>query len=132
VIGLDTNVLVRYLAADDPGQTRTAVRIIEDARQREEPLFLASVVLCETVWVLDRSYGQPKENIVAILEQILQADLFVVDRDDLVRRSLEEFRDGKGDFADYMIGNIAREAGCSAIVTFDRALAGSPGFKMLR
>jgi predicted nucleic-acid-binding protein len=77
VIGLDTNVLVRYLAADDPAQTRPAARIIEDARQREEPLFLR---------VLERSYHQRKEMIISILEQILAADLFVVERDDLVRR----------------------------------------------
>ena len=132
MIGLDTNVLVRYLAADDPAQTRTAVRIIEDARQKEEPLFLASVVLCETVWVLERSYHQRKEMIVSVLEQILDADLFVVERDDLVRHSLEEYRNGKGDFSDYLIGNIAREAGCSEIVTFDRMLAGARGFKVLR
>jgi predicted nucleic-acid-binding protein len=132
VIGLDTNILVRYLAADDPSQTRTAVRIIEDARQREEPLFLASVVLCETVWVLERSYRQSKEMIISILEQILAADLFVVERDDLIRRSLEEFRNGKGDFSDCLIGNIARDARCSETVTFDRMLTGAPGFKVLR
>jgi predicted nucleic-acid-binding protein len=132
MIGLDTNVLVRYLAADDPAQTRTAVRIIEDARRKEEPLFLTVVVLCETVWVLDRSYNRPKEHIISILENILAADLFVVERDDLVRRSLEEYREGKGDFSDYLIGNIARDAGCSEIVTFDRMLSGARGFKVLR
>jgi len=69
--GLDTNVLVRYLAADDKKQLAAAEQIIEECRRNREPLFLSAIVLCELVWVLARSYDQPKSALVDALEQIL-------------------------------------------------------------
>jgi len=132
VRGVDTNVLVRYLAADDPSQIRLAEKFIEGCRRQEEPIFISILVLCEAVWVLDRSYRQPKSGILATLDHILETDLFVIEHDGLVRRSIEEYRTGKGNFADYLISNIARHAGCSNTVTFDRALADAQGFALLR
>ena len=63
--------------------------------------------------------------------QIIETNLFIIEGDDLVRRSIEQFRLGKANFADYLIGNIARNAGCTDTVTFDRALAASPEFTVL-
>ena len=130
--GLDTNVLVRYLAADDPKQMRAAEKLIEDCLRKKESLFISILVLCELVWVLDRSYRQSKAAIVATLERIVEADLFVIELDVLVRRAIEEYRSGKGNFADYLIGGIAHNAGCADTVTFDHDLAGHAGFTVLR
>jgi len=88
-------------------------------------------VLCEAVWVLDRSYRQSKSTIVATLERIVEADLFVIEHDVLVRQGIEEYRSGKGNFPDYLIGGLARHAGCSDTVTFDHALAGHARFTVL-
>jgi len=132
VRGLDTNVLIRYLAADDPRQTRAAEKLIEDCRQKKESLFISILVLCEVVWVLDRSYRQSKSAIVATLERIVEADLFVIEHDVLVRQGIEAYRSGKGNFADYLIGGLARHAGCLDTVTFDHALAGHARFTVLR
>jgi predicted nucleic-acid-binding protein len=132
VRGLDTNVLVRYLAADDPRQTRAAERLIEGCRQKKEPLFISILVLCELVWVLDRSYRQSKSAIVDTLEHIVEADLFIIEHDVLVRQSIEAYRSGRGNFADYLIGGIAHHAGCADTVTFDHALAGNERFTVLR
>lgn len=129
---VDTNVLVRYMAADDPRQTRLAERFIESCRKEEEQVLIPILVLCELVWVLIRSYRNTKADVLAALEQILETDMFVVENDSLVRRSIEDYRAGKGNFADYLIGNIARGAGCSDTVTFDRALSGAHGFTLLR
>jgi len=131
VRALDTNVLVRYLTADEPVQARAAERFIEVCRKNEEPLFISILVLCETAWVLARTYRQPKAEVIRTLEQIIETNLFIIERDDLVRRSIEQFRLGKANFADYLIGNIARNAGCTDTVTFDRALAASPEFTVL-
>lgn len=128
---LDTNVLVRYLAADDPKQTPVAERFIDECRRKEEPLFLSILVLCEAVWVLERSYQQPKADVISTLERILETDLFVIEKDGLVRQSVEDYRSGKGSFADCLIGNLAQGAGCSDTVTFDRGLAGMRGFTLL-
>jgi len=92
---------------------------------------LATLVLCEAVWVLDRFYDLAKSQIVEVLDRNLAADQFRFEREPLVRRALEHFRKGKGNFADYLTGKAAAEAGCRDIVTFDRALKGSEGFTVL-
>lgn len=128
---LGTNVLVRYLAADDKKQLAAAEQIIEECRRNREPLFLSAIVLCELVWVLARRYDQPKSALVDVLEQILDMDLFQIEHDALVRRSLEAYRHGKGNFSDYLIGEISKHHGCRDVVTFDRSLKNFSGFKSL-
>jgi len=128
---LDTNVLVRYLAADDRKQLAAAEEIVEECRRNREPLFLSAIVLCELVWVLARRYGQAKSALVDGLEQILDMDLFQIEHDALVRRSLAAYRDGKGNFSDYLMGEISKHHGCRDVVTFDRALKSSDGFTVL-
>ena len=128
---LDTNVLVRYLTADDARQAARARRLVEQSRDDQEILFLSTVVLCELVWVLSSSYRQPKSAIVSALDSILDTDSFQVEQELLVRRSLAAYRSGPGSFADYLIGELGRHAGSRDTVTFDRALKGSAGFTLL-
>jgi predicted nucleic-acid-binding protein len=128
---LDTNVLVRYLAADDPKQLAAAEKLIEGSGAEREPLFLTVLVLCELVWVLSRSYGYPKDEIVNVLERVLSTDQFKVEREEIARRSLDLFRKGKGSFSDYVIGEISMQAGCRDVVTFDKDLRGARGFTLL-
>ena len=71
--GLDTNILVRYLAQDDPIQSPMATDIIESRLTEENPGFISIVALVETVWVLDRAYGLADDEIAAALERMLQA-----------------------------------------------------------
>jgi predicted nucleic-acid-binding protein len=129
--GLDTNVLMRYLAADDPRQTAVAERLLEECQRKEESLFLPVLVVCELVWVLRRSYGQSKAQIVQTLERILGMQLLRVEHENLVRRSLTAYRAGKADFPDYLMGEICRQAGCRDIVTFDRGLRGALGYTVI-
>ena len=56
MIALDTNVLVRFLVADDEEQNQRATELIEAAIQKEDALYISDIVLVETVWVLSRSY----------------------------------------------------------------------------
>jgi predicted nucleic-acid-binding protein len=128
---LDTNVLVRYLVADEPRQLAAAERVIEESRESQDPLFLSAIVLCELAWVLARTYGQTKPAIVEDLELILDREQFEIEHHALVRRSLESYRHGKGSFSDYLIGEIGQHAGCRDTVTFDRALRGAAGFTLL-
>ncbi|MGA3205235.1 MAG: type II toxin-antitoxin system VapC family toxin [Bryobacteraceae bacterium] len=128
---LDSNVLVRYLVADDPRQAAVAERIIEECRTADEPLFITVLVLSETVWVLSRVYQQSKIQIVEAVETLLGMDSLRFEHDHLVRRAFDKFRLSRADFPDYLIGEIASAAGCRDTVTFDRALKGSPGFTIL-
>jgi len=128
---LDTNVLARYFTEDDPRQVAAVDRIFQESKASGEPLLITIVVLCELIWVLSTSYAEPKERIAATVERILQTGHFRIQNDDLVRRSLQQFRKGSADFSDYVIGEVSREAGCRDTVTFDRGLRNTPGFTVI-
>jgi predicted nucleic-acid-binding protein len=131
VIGLDTNVLVRYLTQDDPRQSRRANALVSDAVSAGERLFVGTVVLCELVWVLRGAYAFDKASVVGVLERILATAQLEIDRKDVVREALEDYRAGSGDFADYVIGRGGRDAGCESTATFDRRLKASRLFRVL-
>ena len=128
MIALDTNVLVRFIVEDDDEQTERATRVIQDAVTKNEPLFVSEVVLCEAVWVLARVYKLSKEELVQTLRALLQAREVDIREKDGVRRAVDAFAGGKGDFADYVIRELATAAGCDRIATFDKALLGEPEF----
>ena len=68
---LDTNVLVRYLVQDDPGQGRKAAAYIERAAEAGDEILISNIVLCETVWVLDTAYGYDKSEIEDDIDKLL-------------------------------------------------------------
>jgi predicted nucleic-acid-binding protein len=129
--GLDTNVLVRYLTQDEPAQARRASAIIEGTLAKGGNCYLSVIVLCEIAWVLRGAYGLKKKSILLAVDQILETAGFLVEGRDLVREAVEQFRLGRGDFTDYLLGARNRAAGCSDTVTFDRSLRGSKLFAML-
>lgn len=131
MIGLDTNVLVRYLTQDDPTQTRRANALINDALDRDERCAVGIVVLCEVVWVLRDAYRLDRATIASTLERVLDTAEFVIEERDIARRALGDYRRGPGDYADYVIGWRNRQSGCGATATFDRALRGNDLFRVL-
>ena len=131
MIGLDTNVLVRYLTQDDPAQSRRANRFIADSAARDELLHLSTIVLCETVWVLRWAYGAAKADILRSLSRILDTAQFSIEDADACREALASYSQGQGDFSDYLLGGRNGRAGCSVTVTFDRKLRRSELFRVL-
>jgi predicted nucleic-acid-binding protein len=129
VIGLDTNILIRYLTQDDPAQNARAARVIDTAPSGG--LFIAAVVICEIEWVLEDVYRLKRADIVAIIERMLQTGQFAFEDKDLLWRALGEYRGGKGDLSDYIIGQVSHRAGCSHTLTFDAGLKGSSLFRLL-
>jgi predicted nucleic-acid-binding protein len=130
MIGLDTNVLVRYLAQDDPVQSRRATEIIEGRLTDRNPGFVSVVAMAETVWVLDRAYGLSDEEIVAAIERMLQVDVLVVENEQEVFAATTSLGEGLGSFADALIGALGAKAGCSATLTFDRRALRLPDFEL--
>lgn len=126
--GIDTNVLARYLTQDDAAQARAVDELIRKSADEGESLHIDDVVLCELVWVLRAAYRQDKPAIVTVLERILGTAQFSFDDRGLLSQALGDFRAGKGDFADYVIGRRNRRAGCDRTATFDRSLKGSATF----
>lgn len=131
MIGLDTNILVRYLTQDDPEQSSLANAEIEKALSAGEMFFIADIVMCELVWVLESAYGYDRREIVPVLENILRTKQFQFENKDLFWKSLADYRTKKGDFADYLIGHASHKAGCSEILTFDTGLKNNPLFRVL-
>lgn len=130
MIGLDTNLLVRYLVADDAEQLERVDRLVEHCRVSGERLYLNPVVLCETAWVLRSSYDYAKSEVLTALAKILEIRQFSIGDRELVIQALEAYVERKGDFSDHLIGKLNRQAGCTFTATFDRALKGSPDFKL--
>lgn len=130
MIGLDTNVLVRYFAQDDEAQSRAAVRVV-DALTDEAPGFVSLVVLCELFWVLGRAYRLPENEILAIVEGMLSARELRVQEPDLVHRAVRSSRGTAAGFVDALIVELANAAGCSESVTFDRQAAKLPSMRLV-
>lgn len=128
MIALDTNVLVRFLVEDDKAQSAKVVRLVARAIAADEALFLSDVVICETVWVLVAAYRVPRAEIGATLGRLLMAAHLRFEDPDRLSRALEAFLAGKGDFADYVIREEARAAGCDRVATFDRVLLKESAF----
>ena len=131
MIALDTNVLVRLVLHDDEAQARAAERLFIRARRNQTPLFVADVVLCELVWVLKRRAGVSRADIVDTLDRLLRTELIVVSDAAIAENALAAYRAGKGDFADYLIREQSRAMRATEVVTFDRALKGENGFRVL-
>lgn len=126
--GLDTNVLVRYITRDDPGQERAAARLLDAARARSEPTFVNVIVLCELVWVLGRAYQYSRAEVAAVIAQLLTTEQIVVEDADLAWLALSDFKASKADFADCLIGRRNLRLGCDETATFDGRLKAVPGF----
>ena len=128
MIGLDTNILVRYLTRDDELQWQKALEIIRE----NQPCFVSNIVLCELVWVLkSQPYKFTKDRIINTLEMMLQSSVFELENPSIVYQAIERTKQGSADFSDYLIGAIARQAGCTETVTFDRKLREESGFNCL-
>lgn len=122
--GLDTNVLLRYFTRDEPEQASVARKMIQDAEDHDERLFVSVIVLCEVIWVLrGRTYRYRREEMVHLLELLLQTPRFEVQHRREVYLALRDFAEGEADFSDYLIGRLGRDAGCRDTVTFDSRLA---------
>lgn len=131
MIGIDTNVLVRYLTLDDEDQVARVDRLFEDAAKRDEPVHIDAVVLCETAWVLRSVYASRREEVADALERVIDTRQFAIEDRDAVRDALDRFRADEGDFADCLIGERNRRTGCRTTLTLDRKLASSPLFAEL-
>lgn len=131
MIGLDTNILVRYFAQDDPVQSCKATVLIEQGLTEQSPGFVSIVALAETVWVLERVYRLRKQEIAIVIERILGADALLVEHEAEVATALTAVWEGRGSFADALIAALNAKAGCSRILTFDRKALRLPGFELL-
>jgi predicted nucleic-acid-binding protein len=129
--GVATNILLRYIVEDDPEQADRVERFLARSRVLGERAYVSVIVLCETAWVVASNYGKSKSEILDAIGNLLDPDVFLLEHDDSVRAALRLSRAGRGDFADYLIGQLNLDRGCRTTVTFDRGLRGAAGFTVL-
>jgi len=130
MIGLDTNVLVRYIMQDDLKQSPLATRLIE-SRSVESRGFVPLVTVVEFFWVMSSAYELDRGQIIAALEGLLRAKELVVERAEIVWKALRIFQTANVDFADCLIERSAAAAGCERTMTFDRGAAKNAGITLL-
>ena len=131
MIGLDTNIVIRYLVQDDKKQSAAATRFVEKSLSADEPGFINHISLCEIVWVLQRCYGVTKHQLREIIEGLLTTKQFNVENVEVAWKALRAFDANNVDFCDALIGQVNIYNGCEYTVTFDKKAASLPGFDLL-
>lgn len=113
---------------DDEQQWQIADAYVREAIANGESCFINNIVLCETVWVMQRAYKLSRADIVNALDHILSGSQFEFEDKGVVLLALQRMRSGKADFADYLIGAVNEQAGCNETASLDRKLVGATGF----
>jgi len=130
MIGLDTNVLVRYVMQDDPKQSQKASRLIESLTA-ETPGFVPVVALIELVWVLISCYDLTREEVSQALDGLLRAKEIVLERAAQVSQALRTFGTSSADFADCLIERTSAATGCGTTMTFDTGAVKFAGMTLI-
>ena len=128
MIGLDTNILVRFITHDDATQAATAMRLMASL-SADSPGYVSLVVLVELIWVLEGFYRFRGKEVEDVVESLLRGREMRLERPDLVEQAVRRFKAGSADLADCIIERAAHAAGCDYTLTFDRK-AVSAGMKL--
>lgn len=130
MIGIDTNILVRYFTQDNLEQAQVVEQVINSYATSPNSLFINNIVMCELIWVLERGYKYSKEAISAVIKQMLSTEEFAFENQKLLWLALNQYNQNKLDFSDALIGEINKEFGCSKTLTFDQAAIKANNFKL--
>ena len=130
MIGLDTNVLARYIMQDDSRQSPMATRLVESL-SAQAPGFVPLVVVVELAWVLSSAYDIDRAQLVKAFDALLRTKEIVVDRAETVWKALRVFQSANADFADCLIERSASAAGCDQTMTFDRGAVKGCGMTLV-
>ncbi len=130
MLAVDTNVLVRLLVGDDARQRRQALTRLEQVLAAGDAVTVSVVVLAELAWVLAGAYAYTRNQITVALRALIDTPPFVVSERAAVVSALASFEKGNADFADYLILQLGRAEGASALLTFDKRFLKSPGCEL--
>jgi predicted nucleic-acid-binding protein len=128
MVGLDTNVLVRFLVRDDEPQFARARRLIQHGPARGEPVLISLLVLLETEWVLRSRYALAKSEIAAAFSALLESSELLFEDEASVEQALYMWKDSNAQFADCLIGARDWALECRATASFDVRALRLPGF----
>jgi predicted nucleic-acid-binding protein len=132
MLGIDTNVVVRLVVADDAEQTRRARKLVAQALGRDETVLVSLLVLLESEWVLRSRYGFDREALLAIFRALLEARELSFEDEPALEEALFRWKDSACGFSDCLITAHNRQIGCRATATFDGKAARLPGTELVR
>jgi len=130
MIGIDTNILVRYFTQDNLEQAQIVEQLIDSYATSFNSLFVNNIVMCELVWVLERGYKYNKEEVSKVIKQMLSTEEFAFENQELLWLALSQYNQNKLDFSDALIGELNKKFGCSETLTFDQAAIKANNFKL--
>ncbi len=131
MIGIDTNVLVRYITQDDELQSNIATEFIENYCSNGNKIFVNHLVICELVLVLKKCYKLSKPKTINIIQHILQVSQFSIENSQIIWQALTDYKKGSADFADYVVGRTNIFNNCDETITFDKKAGKSMGSSLL-
>ncbi len=124
---VDTNVLVRHLTGDPPGQAASATRYLSKA----DDLLLPDLILAEVAYVLESYYEVSRAQVAETLRAVLAFPAIRVADAELLQRTVEVYDVHRLDFADAYLAAVATVAGPPQIASFDERLRGIPGLTVI-
>lgn len=130
MIGIDTNVLVRYFIEDDPVQSRLTDSFFRSLSSAD-PGWISQATILEFAWIMKSVRRLDRKTIAAMMGKLTMLDSIVVERADIVDKALQWYRNGNAEFADCLIAASGRAAGCAKTVTFDKIAARDAGMELL-
>jgi predicted nucleic-acid-binding protein len=130
LIGLDTNLLVRFFITDDAVQ-QTKVDAIMRSLSVEKPGWIGLAVLMELAWVIRSTYRVDKNGIIQIFNSLLTRNELILEQADVVRQAIHLYQNSNVSFGDCLISSSALAAGCTQTLTFDRDAAKSAGMTLV-
>jgi predicted nucleic-acid-binding protein len=131
VMALDTNVLVRFLVKDDDHQASVVYRLFKQSEEKQEPLFVPSLVVVETIWVLQSIYDIADEDIVSAINQLLLMPVLKFEGQSAIQGFIASAHDVKLGLADLLIAHSAKASNCQQVFTFDKKAATFKYFQLL-
>jgi len=120
MVGLDTNIVVRFVMQDDARQAVVANRIFNEEISPVSKGYIASIVLCEAVWVLVRSFKLNRRNIATAVETLLQASSLEIEHRQCAWDALRDFKNNSADYSDCLLARVNRQNGAPSTLTFDQ------------
>jgi predicted nucleic-acid-binding protein len=130
MVGLDTNILIRYLLRDDPVQAELAKTTLERAVNAGVPVMVSLLTILESEWVLRSCASLDKNVIISTFRMLLEAKDLHIEKEETVEEALYRYENSSADFADCLFSSVYTRLGCSTMLTFDRKAAQLPGVSL--
>jgi predicted nucleic-acid-binding protein len=120
MIGIDTNILVRFLVGDDTRQANKVYKLFKKAEEEKTEFFVPSLVVLELIWVLESAYDIDRSYIIDSISQLVLMPIFQFENLSAIQKFVVEAQESKFDLSDLLIAQTANANGCETVFTFDK------------